>query len=74
MRFEVTGGQHIHCAGCEERIVRAMSGFPGVRLVQASAASQQVMVTFDAAQVSAAALQARLARLGYRVGAGGGAV
>lgn len=40
VEFTVTGAQRIHCAGCEERIRRALRRLPGIQEVQASADTQ----------------------------------
>lgn len=66
MHFEVTGEEKIHCEGCESRIANALRRLPGVQDVQASAETQRVKVTIDAAKVSAEEVRARLAQIGYQ--------
>lgn len=72
LRFTVTGDDRIHCAWCEQRIANAVRRFPGVTQVQASAETQQVLVTIDPAQVGPDQVQARIEQLGYQVTPQGG--
>jgi copper chaperone CopZ len=67
LNFQVIGEQTIHCAGCEQRIGRAIRLLPGVQDVQASAQSQQVRVAIDPTRVRPEAVQAKLEQLGYQV-------
>jgi copper chaperone CopZ len=67
VEFTVTGEQRIHCAGCEERIRRALRRLPGIQEVQASADTQQVVVTLDPGRVTPDQVQAKLEQLGYQV-------
>lgn len=70
--FMVTGAQKIHCEGCEQRIGTALRRLPGIQEVQASAHTQQVVVTIDPTQVSSDQVRAKLEQLGYQVTAEGG--
>lgn len=70
--FKVTGQQTIHCAGCEQRISRALRSIPGVQDVQASNQTQQVLVGIDPALVGPVQVQAKLEQLGYEVTSEGG--
>jgi excisionase family DNA binding protein len=46
-------------------VQKALAHLPGIREVQASAASREVQVTFDAAAIDAAQIRATLAAAGY---------
>ena len=65
--FTVTGEQTIHCASCEQRIGKALRRLDGVQDVRASARTQRVEVRFDAQQVQADQLRAKLEQLGYEI-------
>ncbi len=65
--FTVTGEQTIHCAGCEDRIGKALRRMPGVWDVRASAQTQRVEVTIDPQHVAPDQVQAKLEQLGYQV-------
>jgi copper chaperone CopZ len=67
LEFVVIGADKMHCAGCEQRVGNALRRLPGVQDVKASAATQQVLVTVDPAQVGAAQVRAKLEQLGYQV-------
>ena len=67
VHYTVTGEQKIHCAGCEERIRHALRRLSGGKDVQASAETQQVVVSFDPARVTPDQVRAKLEWLGYRV-------
>lgn len=67
VNFTVTGETTIHCAGCEQRIRRALRRVPGVQKVQTSISRQEVAVTFEAAQVSPGQIQTRLGEIRYEV-------
>lgn len=67
IRFTVTGEQRMYCAGCEQRVGNALRRLPGVKSVQADAPTQQVVVTFDASQVTPEQVQAKLEQLSYQV-------
>ncbi len=67
LEFVVTGEDRMHCAGCEQRVSNALRRLPGVQDVRASAATQQVLVTIDPAQVGSEQVRAKLEQLGYRV-------
>jgi len=55
------------CGGCENAVKRAVGMMPGVTEVTASHQQDQVVVTFDAALVSAADIEAKIDKLGYAV-------
>ncbi len=55
------------CGGCENAVKRAVSLLPGVADVAASHRDHQVVVTFDPALVTPAAIEAKIDALGYRV-------
>jgi copper chaperone CopZ len=70
-------GMHSHT--CEERIIRAVGGLPGVREVEVDFASGQASVIFDARKVSTHQLIEAIEAAGYRcadpaMGHGGGAL
>ncbi len=67
VNFTVTGEEKIHCAGCEQRIAHVLRRLSGIQDVQASAQSQQVVVTLDPAQTSPEQVRAKLKQLGYQV-------
>jgi copper chaperone CopZ len=67
LEFVVTGEDKMHCAGCEQRVSNALRRLPGVQDVRASAATQQVLVTIDPAQVGSEQVRAKLEQLGYQV-------
>ena len=66
LEFTVTGEQKIHCAGCEQRIGRALGNLPGVRAVTASAATQKVEVKLSPSGASPERVRAKLEELGYQ--------
>ena len=66
LHYTVTGEQKIHCAGCEERIRKALRRLSGIQDVQASAETQQVVVSFDPARVTPDQVRAKFEWLGYR--------
>lgn len=70
--FIVTGEQQIHYEGCEQRIGNALRRLQGVQDVRASAQTQQVVVTFDPAEVGREQVRAKLEQLGYEVLPDGG--
>lgn len=55
------------CGGCENAVKRAVGAMPGIAEVAASHQDKQVVVTFDAAVVTAAEIEAKIDRLGYSV-------
>lgn len=63
--LNVVGEPRLHCAGCEQRVVRALSSQPGVRQVRADASSQQIEVLFDNSILEEAAVIERIQSLGY---------
>ena len=67
VRFLIRGEPRLHCSGCEERVARVLRQLDGVRKVQASSATQQVVVEFDPASQPAESIRAALERMGYRV-------
>ncbi len=67
VEFTVSSDVKLHCASCEQRVDRALRRVPGVQEVAANAATQQVVATIDAGQVSPSELQAKCAELGYQV-------
>jgi copper chaperone CopZ len=67
LEFVVTGEDKMHCAGCEQRVSNALRRLPGVQDVRASAATQQVLVTIDPAQVGSEQVRAKFEQLGYQV-------
>lgn len=69
----VTGEDRIRCAGCEQRIGKALRRLPGVLRVAASATSQRVVVTIDPAQVGIEEVRAKLEQVGYQALPEGGA-
>jgi copper chaperone CopZ len=67
VEFVVTGEEKMYCAGCEQRVGNALRRLPGVQQVQASAQTQQVVVTFDPTQVSPEQVRAKLEQIGYQI-------
>ncbi len=65
VQFTVTGGDPIHCEGCEQRITTMLRRLAGVEQVKASHETQQIAVTFDPDQVQADAISGRLAQGGF---------
>lgn len=63
--FTITGESKLYCAACEQRVRKALQRVPGIQAVQASARTQEVVVAIDPAQVAPAAVQAKLAQMGY---------
>ena len=57
----------MHCAGCEQRVGNALRRLAGVKDVHANAGTQQVVVTFDPAQVNPEQVRAKLEQIGYQV-------
>lgn len=55
------------CGGCENAVKRAVGLLPGVAEVAASHRDHQVTVTYDAALVTPATIEAKIDALGYRV-------
>ncbi|HEX9871588.1 MAG TPA: heavy metal-associated domain-containing protein [Candidatus Tectomicrobia bacterium] len=72
VQFTVTGEEKMHCAGCEQRVGNVLRRLPGVQNVHASAQTQQVVMTFDPAQVSPEQVRAKLEQIGYQVTPQGG--
>lgn len=73
VEFTITGEQRIHCAGCEQRIGRALRQVPGVQDVRASADQQQVVATIDPRQVDPQRVREKLQALGYEAAPAEGA-
>ena len=65
--FNVTGETRIHCAGCEQRISRALRRIPGIQTVQTSISHQRIVVTFEPTQVDPELIQVKLGEIGYEV-------
>ena len=65
--FQVTGEQTIHCAGCEDRIGKALRRMSGVQDVRASAQTQWVEVIIDPQRVAPDQVQEKLEQMGYQV-------
>lgn len=55
------------CSGCERRIDNALARLDGVRQSGADHRTGRVRVAFDPAEVSVAAVRARIEQLGYAV-------
>lgn len=66
LEFEVAGERRINCSACEVRISTALSRLPGVDRVEASAATQRVLVSIDPDMLSAPQVTAALEELGDR--------
>jgi len=65
LNFMVVGETKINCAGCEERIGKALKRLPGIEQVQASAQTQQVKVVVDSSQTTPDQVRTKLEQLGY---------
>lgn len=65
--FHVTGEEKLHCTGCVQRVGNALRRVPGIREVQADYQTQEIRVGIDPAEISADAVQEKLALLGYEV-------
>jgi copper chaperone CopZ len=63
--YKVVGEPQLHCASCEQRVVRTLAGQPGVRQVRADASSQQIEVMFDNSAIEETAIAERIHSLGY---------
>lgn len=63
--FEVTGGQKIHCQGCEERIESALKKLPGINKVRADARNQRIDVLLDTSVVEPSSVIEKLSHAGY---------
>lgn len=57
------------CGGCENAVKRAVGAMAGVSEVTASHHDARVVVTYDAAVVAPGDIEAKIGKLGYRVGA-----
>jgi len=57
------------CAGCEQRIQRALAQIDGVVRSAADHRAARVKVVFDPARTSPQAVQARIKQAGYEVAA-----
>jgi copper chaperone CopZ len=60
------GEDKMYCAGCEQRVSNVLRRLPGVKAVEANAATQQVRVTIESSQVGAEQVRAKLEQLGYQ--------
>lgn len=67
IEFVVAGEEKMYCAGCEQRVGNALRRLSGVTHVQANAQTQQVIVTFEPAQVTPEQVQTKLEQIGYHV-------
>ena len=65
LSLTVTG---MTCGGCENAVKRALGSLPGVTEVTASHADNQVLLKYDPALVTPAAVTERIQKLGYQVG------
>ena len=63
----MTGRERLHCAGCEQRVTRALAGFEGIETVSASAATQRIIVTGDPTHWTVKTLCDRIQKIGYQV-------
>lgn len=63
--FEVIGEQRLHCASCEQRVVRVLKSVDGVGQVRAQAETQRIDVLFDAGVVEPRTIAERLSDAGY---------
>ena len=61
----VIGDDKMHCEGCEQRVGMVLRRLPGVDAVSASAATQQIDVSFDPNLVEVEQLQVRLEQAGF---------
>lgn len=59
--------QEIHCDACENAIRKSLSRLQGVTDVQPDAATNQVVVRYDAAHTDPTAIAERLDTAGYPV-------
>jgi Cu+-exporting ATPase len=67
IEFTITGGQTLHCEGCERRVSTALSHIKGIQDVRASAQTQRVAVTIHPSQIAPEQVQAKLEQMGYEV-------
>lgn len=65
LNFIITGEPRLHCASCEERVVRALRRLDGVRQARADAASQRVELLIDTAMLEPPDVLRHLDLLGY---------
>ena len=63
--FMVIGDQRLHCASCEQRVVRILKTLKGIEQVRADASSQRIEVLFDSAELRESAIAERLGLIGY---------
>jgi Cu+-exporting ATPase len=64
LQLPITG---MTCASCSNRVQKALKKVPGVVDANVNLATEQAAVTYDAAQVSPAQLQAAVEGAGYGV-------
>ena len=57
------------CGGCENAVKRAVSMLNGVSAVTASASDHRVIVDFDSAKTTRAAIEKAIENAGYQVAA-----
>lgn len=62
--FKVKG---MMCAGCENRVKKALSALEGVKECEASAAKEEVVVVYDESLLQEAALREAIEDTGYDV-------
>lgn len=65
--FRVVGDQKLHCASCEQRVVRILKSLTGIQQVRADASSQRIEVLFDSEELKESAIVERLGQLGYAI-------
>lgn len=55
----------IHCEGCANSIIKSLSRLSGVQSVETDVATKRVLVEFEEAQTSDAAIRQRLTLAGF---------
>lgn len=65
--IEVTGGQRMHCGGCERTVKFVLRQLPGVRQVEASHQTQLIILTFDTQALDLERVRQELDGIGYQV-------
>ncbi len=65
LAYNVVGDQRMHCASCEQRVVRILTSLSGIRTVRADASRQRIDILFDPDELRETAIVARLRLLGY---------
>lgn len=64
--LEIVGDNRMACAGCAERVERALGTLQEIGKVRASAETQRINVLFDAAAINQSAITQAIARAGYQ--------